>query len=107
MIWKQTIIGYCKSHHNKLIKSIIYHIEADRDGRSIEVDHIRKCADSFGNIDFILVDLITNDDDPLQLYIEEFEFPLSKATKEYYNLESINYIRALSISNFIEMVFLL
>lgn len=95
MIWKHTILLYFKNHNNQLIDRIIRAYNQDRDGEEIQEDNLKECIYSF-------VEIMA--DDPLQLYIEEFEMPLEISTKSYYIQESAIAIQDLTIPKFIEKV---
>ncbi|KAJ3300541.1 Cullin-2 [Borealophlyctis nickersoniae] len=84
------------------IEALLELIRRDREGETVPQDTIRKCIHSFGNavISPNDEDQQQHTDQPLQLYIEEFEKPYLADIREYYMKESNAVISSVSVSEY-------
>ncbi|GAB5592584.1 hypothetical protein Unana1_07484 [Umbelopsis nana] len=93
-IWKKNIFLYMRDHYNnRLIYQIFEHIRRDRDGFDAPYSALKTSVTS-------LVQLNSLTDQPLHLYIEEFERPYLVHTKRYYEAEAAQEIANASVSQF-------
>ncbi|CAO3666159.1 unnamed protein product [Umbelopsis vinacea] len=93
-IWKKNIFLYIRDHYNnRLIYQIFEYIRRDRDGFDAPYSALKTSVTS-------LVQLNSLTDQPLHLYIEEFERPYLVHTKRYYESEAAQEIANVSISQF-------
>jgi hypothetical protein len=97
-IWKKNIFLYIRDHYNnRLIYQIFEHIRRDRDGFDAPYSSLKIAITS-------LVQLNSLTDQPLHLYIEEFERPYLVHTKRYYEAEAAREIANASVSQFMTKV---
>lgn len=97
-IWKKNIFLYIRDHYNnRLIYQIFEYIRRDRDGFDAPYSALKTSVTS-------LVQLNSLTDQPLHLYIEEFERPYLVHTKRYYESEAAQEIANVSISQFMSKV---
>ncbi|KAH8552618.1 Cullin [Umbelopsis sp. PMI_123] len=93
-IWKKNIFLYIRDHYNnRLIYQIFEHIRRDRDGFDAPYSALKITITS-------LVQLNSLTDQPLHLYIEEFERPYLVHTKRYYESEAAREMANASVSQF-------
>ncbi|KAG2177587.1 hypothetical protein INT44_008099 [Umbelopsis vinacea] len=93
-IWKKNIFLYIRDHYNnRLLYQIFEHIRRDRDGFDAPYSSLKIAITS-------LVQINSLTDQPLHLYIEEFERPYLVHTKRYYEAESAREIANASVSQF-------
>lgn len=93
-IWKECVLAPLKQHHsNILINHILQAVKQDRDGDSVNWEVAKGCVES-------LVTLNSHTEQPLALYVEEFEKPYLRETKLYYERESAQLVARLSVSDF-------
>ncbi|KAI8582431.1 hypothetical protein K450DRAFT_227154 [Umbelopsis ramanniana AG] len=93
-IWKKNIFLYIRDHYNnRLIYQIFEHIRRDRDGFDAPYSSLKIAITS-------LVQINSLTDQPLHLYIEEFERPYLVHTKRYYEAEAVREIANASVSQF-------
>ncbi|KAG2185928.1 hypothetical protein INT43_002366 [Umbelopsis isabellina] len=93
-IWKKNIFLYIRDHYdNRLIYKIFENIRRDRDGFDAPYTALKTSVTS-------LVQLNSLTDQPLHLYIEEFERPYLVHTKRYYEAEAAQEIATASVSQF-------
>ncbi|KAI8983702.1 Cullin [Pilobolus umbonatus] len=93
-LWKNNVLFTIRDkHQNKLFYQIFELIRQDRDGVDAPHNTIKSVVTS-------LVQVNAYTDQPLQLYIEEFERPYLVHTKRYYEAEAARQIATDSISSF-------
>ncbi|KAG1463716.1 hypothetical protein G6F46_001468 [Rhizopus delemar] len=94
--WKQNVLFVIRDHYqNKLFYQVFEWIRQDRNGDNAPHNIIKSVVTS-------LVQVNAFTDQPLQLYIEEFERPYLVHTKRYYAAEAAREIAYGSISHFME-----
>ncbi|KAI8923153.1 Cullin [Entophlyctis helioformis] len=96
LVWKQRILSNIKRNHaNALIFQLMTLIRRERDGNFAPSEVMQKCIMS-------LVDVNAHSEQPLLLYVEEFETPFIARTVAYYTRESNAAMSTLSISEFMD-----
>ncbi|KAF9977996.1 hypothetical protein BGZ73_004121 [Actinomortierella ambigua] len=93
-IWKdQIVMEIKKRRQNRLMNHIFDIIRQDRDGKEIQYGPVQEAISS-------LVALNSKTDQPLTLYVDEFETPFIARTKSFYSTESAVRLSSSSISEF-------
>ncbi|KAI9019022.1 Cullin [Hyaloraphidium curvatum] len=93
-IWKERIVHHFKrSFGNRLIFQILELVRKDREGDVVPLAAIATCVRS-------LVELNKHTEQPLQLYIDEFERLYLRDTRAFYEAESARIISSVSVSSF-------
>ncbi|RUS20694.1 Cullin [Endogone sp. FLAS-F59071] len=96
LIWKDRVVYHIRDNDlNRLLYQVFEFIRRDRDGEEIPSDVVNVVVKS-------LVQLNSLTDQPLQLYIEEFERPYLIHTKRYYQREAARVIASSSISEYMK-----
>ncbi|RUP51075.1 hypothetical protein BC936DRAFT_150004 [Jimgerdemannia flammicorona] len=94
LIWRDRVVHHIRnSDLNRLLYQVFEFIRRDRDGEDIRSDVVSAVVGS-------LVQLNSLTDQPLQLYIEEFERPYLIHTKRYYQREAARVVADASISEY-------
>ncbi|KAG9289195.1 hypothetical protein G9A89_022504 [Geosiphon pyriformis] len=94
LIWKERVVYPIKeSQSDRLMYKIFEMIRKDRDEEEIVPDVVAEAVLS-------LVELNSLTEQPLHLYIEEFEKPYLRHTKEYYRCEAARVISEYTISQY-------
>ncbi|KAF9918224.1 hypothetical protein FBU30_000313 [Linnemannia zychae] len=95
-IWREHVILEIKHRkHNKIMYQIFETIRQDREGRQVNYSVVQETILS-------LVALNSKTDQPLELYIEEFETPYIAQIKAYYGQESSIKLSTCSISQYMK-----
>lgn len=96
LLWKNNVLFTIRDkHQNKLFYQVFELIRQDRDGDDAPHGTIKSVVTS-------LVQVNSFTEQPLQLYIEEFERPYLVHTKRYYEAEAAREIASGSISAFMQ-----
>ncbi|CAO3629909.1 unnamed protein product [Mucor fragilis] len=96
LLWKSNVLFTIRDRYqNKLFYQVFEWIRQDRDGDDAPHSTIKSVVTS-------LVQVNSFTEQPLQLYIEEFERPYLVHTKRYYEAEAAREIASGSISNFMQ-----
>lgn len=96
LLWKSNVLFTIRDRYqNKLFYQVFEWIRLDRDGHDAPHSTIKSVVTS-------LVQVNSFTEQPLQLYIEEFERPYLVHTKRYYEAEAAREIASGSISAFME-----
>ncbi|KAI7879830.1 Cullin [Mucor mucedo] len=96
LLWKNNVLFTIRDkYQNKLFYQVFELIRQDRDGDDAPHSTIKSVVTS-------LVQVNSFTEQPLQLYIEEFERPYLVHTKRYYEAEAAREIAAGSISGFMQ-----
>lgn len=96
LLWKNNVLFTIRDkHQNKLFYQVFELIRQDRDGDDAPHSTIKSVVTS-------LVQVNSFTEQPLQLYIEEFERPYLVHTKRYYEAEAAREIAVGSISGFMQ-----
>ncbi|KAI9280473.1 Cullin [Sporodiniella umbellata] len=97
--WKHNVLYVIRDHNqNKLFYQVFEWIRQDRNGDSAPHNIIKSVVTS-------LVQVNAFTEQPLQLYIEEFERPYLVHTKRYYAAEAAREIASGSVSHFMERAY--
>ncbi|KAL7753781.1 hypothetical protein RI367_000713 [Sorochytrium milnesiophthora] len=97
MIWRENVVEEIRLRHgNRLMLQVLEMIRVDREGGTVSPENGKAAAIS-------LVDLCAFLDQPLALYIEEFEKPYLAQTRSYYEAEAKRFIRDLPPSDFLKI----
>ncbi|KAF9903555.1 hypothetical protein EC991_003721 [Linnemannia zychae] len=95
-IWREQVILEIKHRkHNRILYQIFETIRQDREGQSVNYSVVQEAILS-------LVALNSRSDQPLELYIEEFETPYIAQIKAYYGQESNIKLSTCSISQYMK-----
>ncbi|KAG0209305.1 Cullin-2 [Mortierella sp. GBA30] len=93
-IWREHVVMEIKHRkQNRIMYQIFETIRQDREGKQVNCAVVQDAI-------FSLVSLNSKTDQPLELYIEEFETPYITQTKAYYKLESNIKMSSCSISQY-------
>ncbi|CAG8456136.1 9200_t:CDS:10 [Ambispora leptoticha] len=92
LVWKERVVDFIKI---RLMYQIFEMIRRDRDGEGDVPGVVTEAIQSLGILNSLT-------DHPLRLYIEEFEIPYLKHTKQYYEREAIITISSATISEYME-----
>lgn len=96
LLWKSNVLFTIRDRYqNKLLYQVFELIRQDRDGNDAPHSTIKSVVTS-------LVQVNAFTEQPLQLYIEEFERPYLVHTKRYYEAEAAREIASGSISSFMQ-----
>jgi hypothetical protein len=96
LLWKSNVLFTIRDRYqNKLFYQVFEMIRQDRDGDDAPHSTIKSVVTS-------LVQVNAFTEQPLQLYIEEFERPYLVHTKRYYEAEAAREIASGSISSFMQ-----
>lgn len=96
LLWKNNVLFTIRDRYqNKLFYQVFEWIRLDRDGHDAPHSTIKSVVTS-------LVQVNSFTEQPLQLYIEEFERPYLVHTKRYYEAEAAREIASGSISAFMQ-----
>ncbi|KAI8642535.1 Cullin [Parasitella parasitica] len=96
LLWKSNVLFTIRDRYqNKLFYQVFEWIRQDRDGDDAPHSTIKSVVTS-------LVQVNSFTEQPLQLYIEEFERPYLVHTKRYYEAEAAREIASGSISSFMQ-----
>lgn len=96
LLWKSNVLFTIRDRYqNKLFYQVFEMIRQDRDGDVAPHSTIKSVVTS-------LVQVNSFTEQPLQLYIEEFERPYLVHTKRYYEAEAAREIASGSISSFMQ-----
>lgn len=96
LLWKSNVLFTIRDRYqNKLFYQVFEWIRQDRDGDDAPHSTIKAVVTS-------LVQVNSFTEQPLQLYIEEFERPYLVHTKRYYEAEAAREIAAGTISTFMQ-----
>lgn len=97
-LWKNNVLFTIRDQYqNRLFYQVFEMIRRDRDGNEAPHSTIKTVVTS-------LVQANAFTDQPLQLYIEEFERPYLVHTKRYFEAESAREMAAGDISTFMKKV---
>ncbi|KAJ3409583.1 Cullin-2 [Chytridiales sp. JEL 0842] len=95
-IWRDKVWFFIKhSHSNRLLFQLLELVRKDRDGQVISQESVRKTI-------FSLVEMNAHNDQPLDLYIDEFERYYLDQTRSYYAGESNTYISSTDFSSYMK-----
>ncbi|KAG0243480.1 hypothetical protein BGW41_002020 [Actinomortierella wolfii] len=95
-IWKEQIVMEIKKRRqNRLLNHIFETIRQDREGKEIQYGPVQEAISS-------LVALNSKTDQPLALYVDEFESPYIVRTRSFYATESAIRLSSSTISEFMQ-----
>ncbi|KAG0042940.1 Cullin-2 [Gryganskiella cystojenkinii] len=98
-IWREHVIMEIKHRHqNRLMYQVFETIRQDRAGKQVNYSVVQITILS-------LVSLNAKTDQPLELYVEEFEIPYIAQTKEFYRMESNIKLSNCTISQYMKSAF--
>ncbi|RUS28377.1 Cullin repeat-like-containing domain protein, partial [Jimgerdemannia flammicorona] len=112
LIWRDRVVHHIRnSDLNRLLYQVFEFIRRDRDGEDIRSDVVSAVVGSLGRFYIFSIVLCVHwfyglyclnslTDQPLQLYIEEFERPYLIHTKRYYQREAARVVADASISEY-------
>ncbi|CAG8591155.1 13153_t:CDS:10, partial [Acaulospora colombiana] len=96
LIWKERVVYDIKHNHSdRLMYQIFESIRRDRDGEEQVPDVVAEVIRSFVELNFLT-------ENPLKLYVEEFEEPYLEKTRQYYERESALVIANGNISQYMK-----